>query len=147
MKFPRNARMFKGHLDAAPLASVFFCLLIFVLLASLIYTPGVRIELPEAYTGLPAVSGPTVAVAVDALGQYYFENRAVRGDELEKKLREKVQRSPQPLTLVVMADKRVTVDKLDAVLRVGSAAGILPDHFSQAMLPRVFEAAPESKRP
>ena len=92
MKFPRNARMFKGHLDAAPLASVFFCLLIFVLLASLIYTPGVRIELPEAITGAPAVSGPTV-------------------------------------------------DKLDAVLRVGREAGI--SNFSQAMLPRVFDSLPE----
>ena len=35
MKFPRNARMLKGHLDFAPFASVFFCLLIFVVTASL----------------------------------------------------------------------------------------------------------------
>jgi biopolymer transport protein ExbD len=146
MKFPRNARMFKGHLDAAPLASVFFCLLIFVLLSSLIYTPGVRIQLPEADPGLPAVSGPTVAVAVDPLGQYYFENRAVRPDELERKLKEKVQHSPEPLTLVVLADKRVPLDKLGAVLRVGRAAGILPENFSWGMLPRVFDAAPETKK-
>jgi biopolymer transport protein ExbD len=61
MKFPRNARIFKGHLDAAPFAGVFFCLLIFVLLGTLVYTPGVRIELPVSATELPGVSGATTS--------------------------------------------------------------------------------------
>jgi hypothetical protein len=41
MKFPRNARIFRGQLDAAPFAIVFSCLLLFLLLSSLLYTPGV----------------------------------------------------------------------------------------------------------
>ena len=48
MKFPRNARISRGHLDAAPFAGVLFCLLIFLLLASLVYTPGVLINLPTS---------------------------------------------------------------------------------------------------
>ena len=39
MKFPRNARIFRGHLEIAPFASVFFLLVIFVSLSSLMYTP------------------------------------------------------------------------------------------------------------
>ena len=46
MKFPRNARIFRGQLDAAPYAIVFSCLLLFLLLSSLVYTPGVSIRLP-----------------------------------------------------------------------------------------------------
>ena len=42
MRFPRNAKIFRGQLDAAPLAGVFFLLLIFFLLSSrLAFTPGV----------------------------------------------------------------------------------------------------------
>ena len=42
MKFPRNARIFRGQLDAAPFAAVFFLLVIFMMLGSLVYTPGAR---------------------------------------------------------------------------------------------------------
>jgi biopolymer transport protein ExbD len=52
MKFPRNVRIFRGQLDAAPFACVFFLLLIFIIMGTLVYTPGVRIKLPAA-NGLP----------------------------------------------------------------------------------------------
>ena len=44
MKFPRNARIFRGQLDAAPFAAVFFLLVIFMMLGSLVYTPGARLR-------------------------------------------------------------------------------------------------------
>jgi hypothetical protein len=47
MRFPRNAKMFRGQMDAAPFAGVFFLLTLFVLLASFTYTPGVRLRLPR----------------------------------------------------------------------------------------------------
>lgn len=40
MRFARNARIFRGQLDAAPFAAVFFLLVIFMMLGSLVYTPG-----------------------------------------------------------------------------------------------------------
>ena len=45
MKFPRNARILRSQLDAAPFAAVFFLLVMFMMLGSLIYTPGARLEL------------------------------------------------------------------------------------------------------
>ena len=57
MKFPRNARIFRGRLDVAPFAAVFFLLATFLLLGSLVYTPGVRLELPEA-DDLPGTDKP-----------------------------------------------------------------------------------------
>ena len=58
MKFPRNAQIFRGQLDAAPFASVFFLLIIFVFLSGLLYSPGIRVQLPRpATSSCPAAIG------------------------------------------------------------------------------------------
>src|SRR6266478_2585379 len=106
MKFNRNARIFKGQMDAAPIAAVFFLLVIFMLLASLVYTPGVPIHLPVA-DGLSGTDKPTVAVAVDAKGHLYFRNQPIEDDALRDRLRTAVKNSSEPLALVVQADKAV----------------------------------------
>lgn len=45
MRFQRHAKIFRGQLDPAPIACVFFLLIIFVLLETMIYTPGVLVEI------------------------------------------------------------------------------------------------------
>jgi biopolymer transport protein ExbD len=68
--------MLRGHLDAAPFLTVFFLVMIFVLLGTLTYTPGVHIRLPEA-DGFPGTGNPTVSVAVDPQARLYFQNLLV----------------------------------------------------------------------
>ncbi len=45
MRFPRQAKIFRGQLDAAPVAGLVFLLLMFMQLSSLLYTPGVLVRL------------------------------------------------------------------------------------------------------
>jgi biopolymer transport protein ExbD len=123
MKFPRNARILRGQLDAAPFASVFFLLVIFVMLGSRVQTPGVRLELPRA-DDVPGTDRPTIAVAVAANGQFYFENRVIRKEELQSRLAEAVKKSREPLTLLVQADKAVTEESLVGVALLARNAGI-----------------------
>lgn len=108
MRFPRHARIFKGQLDAAPFAGVFFLALIFITFSShLVFTPGVRVELPEA-DGLPGTANPTVSVVVAPSGQLYFENQLLNEAELQNRLRAAVERARArgaQLTLVILADK------------------------------------------
>jgi biopolymer transport protein ExbD len=108
MRFPRHARIFKGQLDAAPFAGVFFLALIFITFSShLVFTPGVRVELPEA-DGLPGTTNPTLPVFVSASGQLYFENQLLNEAELQNRLRAAVERARArgaQLTLVILADK------------------------------------------
>src|SRR5512140_3640750 len=113
MKFPRNARIFRGQLDAAPFAAVFFLLVMFMMLASLIYTPGARLELqlPQA-DGLPGASGPPVWVAIDADGRLYYQNQSIDEKALRGELQEAARKSSEPLTLVVYADKSVSYDRI-----------------------------------
>jgi biopolymer transport protein ExbD len=123
MKFPRNARIFRGQLDAAPFATVFFLLVIFLMLGSLTYTPGVRIQLPIA-DDLPGTDKPTVSVGIDPNGRLYYQNQWIEEPELVLRLRTAVSKSPEPLTLVVQADKAVTEEMLLRLTMLAHQAGI-----------------------
>jgi biopolymer transport protein TolR len=150
MKFPRNARIFRGQLDAAPVASVFFLLVIFVMLGTMVYTPGVRvpIELPSspdanAANALPGTDRPTVSIALDAEGQFYLENQRVSETALTNRLQQLAKKSPQPLTLIVQADKHVTEEMLVHLAQLCRGAGI--QELLLATLPRAFSSdAPKS---
>lgn len=123
MKFPRNARIFRGRLDVAPFAAVFFLLAIFLFLASLVYTPGVSLTLPTA-EGLPGTDKPTISVAVDASGRFYFQNQLVSDRELSQRLEQAAAAAREPLTLLVHADKRVTYEQLIQLTVLARDAGI-----------------------
>jgi biopolymer transport protein ExbD len=138
MKFPRNAKIFRGHLDVTPFAGVFFCLLVFILLGTLVYTPGVQINLPDSASTLSGVSGPVLAVAVDPNGQFYFENQLIQGPNLQRRLQTEATRQSEPLTLVVLADKAVTQDQLNNLYELARRAGIRQIHL--AALPRAFDS-------
>jgi biopolymer transport protein TolR len=142
MRLPRNARIFRGQLDAAPFAGVFFCLVIFLLLGLLTYTPGVRIQLPAA-ADLPGTDRPSLAVAVDPAGQLYFENQLIQVDELKARLQAAVKKSAEPLTLVVQADKNVRYETLVSLTLLARDAG-----FKDALLatlPRALDQPPANQ--
>ncbi len=139
MKFPRNARIFRGRLDAAPYVTVLFLVAMFLLLSSLVYTPGVHVQLPVA-DNLPGTDKPTVSVAIDRNGRYYYENQSIEEAELRRKLREAAQGSPVPLTLVVQADRLTTYDMFLHMTLLARDAGI--QDVLLATLPRPLAAAP-----
>ncbi len=138
MRFSRHARIFRGQLDAAPFAGVFFLVLIFLTFNSqLVFTPGVRIELPQA-DGLPGTANPTAVVAVDRSGQFYFENQIIAEPELKQRLRgmaDKAKLRNAQLTLVVLADKAVPNDTLVRLAEIAQQSGI--KELVQATRPRL----------
>lgn len=93
MRFPRHAKIFRGQMDAAPLAGVFFLLVIFLLLASLLYTPGVPIQLSK----LPANAK---VIVITKTGEVVFEHRTYPSNALEQ-LREVLKTLPAQSKLVV----------------------------------------------
>jgi hypothetical protein len=72
---------------------------------------GLPLQLPAVADNLPGTDKPTVAVAVDANGRFYFANQIVTEDKLKSALKTAVQKSRVPLTLVIHADKTVTYDQ------------------------------------
>ncbi|PYK62832.1 MAG: hypothetical protein DME21_05020 [Verrucomicrobia bacterium] len=116
MKFPRHARIFCGQLDASPFVGVLFLVAIFLLLnSSLVFLPGVPIDLPEA-ADLSGVTGRPIAVAVDRNGRFYFRNQLINTNELQLELHKAVRESKEPPPLVLMVDKSVPYDTIMNVL-------------------------------
>ncbi len=143
MRFPRNARILRTQLDMAPFATVFFLLTLFVLLGALLPTPGLPLHLPESIDqhqseNLAGIAGPSVAVAIDAYGRLYFADRRVTEAELRVRLRQAVRQSPEPLTLVVLADKAVSYGQLHRLWMLALDTGIRD--VQHAVLPRTFDA-------
>ncbi len=99
MRFPRNASLFRGQLDLAPLAGVFFLLLIFILLGSLIYTPGISYQLD---TPVP-VSQSRASLSIAKNGTIHYEGKTFRIEELEQ-LRSEFKKLPAQSTVVISAE-------------------------------------------
>ena len=123
MRLPRQARIFCGPAEATPFAGVFFLLIMFVLLSSLVYTPGVKLNLPLA-ENLPGTDQALVSVAVDAAGQFYFDNQLISAGQLKSRLAAVARKSSEPLALLVQADKAVNYDTLIHLSVIARDAGI-----------------------
>lgn len=140
MKFPRNARIFRGQLDAAPFASVFFLLVIFVLLGSMLY-PGIRLDSSASHNLLPW-EGHTLSVAVTTNALYYGD-QVISENEFSNRLNSATHNVSEPLTLIVQADKEVTQEKIIHLKALAEQAGV--SGFVLATLPRLFDSAAPAK--
>jgi biopolymer transport protein ExbD len=140
MKFPRHYRLLRGPFDVAPFAAVMFLLIIFLMLGALLPTPGLPLQLPVA-DDLPGVDKPTVAMAVDAGGRFYFANQIVTEDKLKIALKAAVHKYREPLTLVIHADKTVTYEQLVRLTLLAREAGI--QNALLATLPGALSVPPE----
>lgn len=127
--------MLRGHLDAAPFVTVFFLILIFVLLGTLVYTPGVQVKLPVA-EDLPGSDEPSVSVAVDSQGQLYFENQLVDAELFIVQLKKRMTMDPGRLTLIIQADRDVSYETLIRVTQLARQAGV--QEALLATMPRLF---------
>ena len=143
MKFTRNIRSLRNPFEVAPFAAVFFLLTMFLMVATLLPTPGIPLQLPvsESSPGqdLPGTDQPTVSLAVDASGRYYFANQIVTEAQLKSGLAAAIKKSPEPLTLVIHADQTVTYGQLVSLTLLAHAAGI--QNTLLATLPRFASPA------
>lgn len=142
MKFPRNARIFRGQLDFAPFAAVLFLLVIFVLLGKMLYTPGIQVRLPSAGDViLPGANGPTLSVAVTT-NAFYFQDQVVPENELSNRLFAAKQKISEPVTLIVASDQDVTEKTRVQLWSIAQQIGFT--NLLMATLPRVYD--PSSAR-
>jgi biopolymer transport protein ExbD len=134
MKFPRNSRLLRGPFDMAPFAAVLFLLVIFLMLGALVPISGLPLRLPVA-DNLPGIDKPFVTIVVDANGRFYFANQIVTRDKLKSALKTAAQKSREPLTLVIQADKAVTYDQLVHLVLLAQEPGIGITNLLLATLP------------
>jgi biopolymer transport protein ExbD len=63
-------------------------------------------------------------VVIDAAGRYYYDNQLVQDKQLGALLHKAVLGSPEPLTLVVYADRAVSTEMLVRTSMLARSAGI-----------------------
>ncbi len=120
MRFPRNVKPFRGQIDLAPLAGVLFLLVIFVLLASLVYTPGVPIQLSSIN---PNAGGARKNLIIKAQGEIVFEKQVYKTNSMDQ-LRSVFKDIVLPTTLVVVADKSASRSVLGDVREMARGLGL-----------------------
>lgn len=124
MKFPRQNKPFRGSFDFAPYMGVFFLFILFsVLQSSVIYQPGVQVDLPRA-EGLPGIEGPVLVAVVDATGQIFYNNQVIGEKALRTALRSELRRLGQPATLIIQADANVKYSQLLHLSALAREAGV-----------------------
>ena len=134
----------KATPDYAAFACVLFLVVMFVMLGPVTYTSGLRVQLP-ASGELPGTDRPSVYLAVDAEGRLYFKNLEVTETELSAQLQAAVRQSTEPLTLVIKADKAVTIEQFTRLGTLARRAGIYD--ALQATLPRLVEPPVAAAKP
>jgi biopolymer transport protein ExbD len=144
MRYPRNARIFRGQLDAAPWAGLFFILVIFFLLkSSLFFVPGVRVSLPQA-SDVSGITNATTTVMVDLNGVIYHNNQMVDTEVFGQRLATLVKESPEPLTLVIQADSQVEYGRIVNLGTLARSVGIKDVQF--ATRPKLIATEPAEEK-
>jgi biopolymer transport protein ExbD len=115
---------------------VFFLLSAFLIIGSMLYTPGLQVQLPTA-EDLPGTDKPSVSVAVDKGGGLYYENKWMTEQELKKRLPAAVASSPRPPVLIIHADQDVSCNMLIHLSMIAREAGL--KEALLATLPRPTE--------
>lgn len=126
MRYQRNLKPFTGRLDVAPVAGVFFLLVLFLLLqTSLAPVPGLHVQLPAAdLPEEPAGRGPVLVVTVDQHELMYFEHQVIGDEELRGRLAAKSEQSREPLSLLVQADASVRHAAIVRLAALARQAGV-----------------------
>jgi len=147
MRFPHNAKIFRGQFDAAPYVGVFFLLVIFLLAHSaMVFVPGVPIELPSG-ADLPGIEKPIAVIAVDAGGAYYFENQVCDEKRLRERLKATVERSREPITLVTRIDRKADTEVFIRLAMIAQDVGILHLLHQVQLSPQPTAPPPTSRTP
>lgn len=127
MKFRKASKLLRlergsSTIDIAPLIDIVFLLLIFFMLtASFIFQPGIKINLPRAVTS-EVLHEQNVVITVTSENLLYLDNKAVSLAELNKKLAKEVAPSKKPL--LIKADRRASLGKVVEVWDICRATGI-----------------------
>jgi biopolymer transport protein ExbD len=85
------------------------------------------LQLAEGPAGLIGTSNPRVVVAVNFLGQYFYDNRRIGEEELKKELKRCLRdaaRESKELDLLVWADKDVDFNAVSRLERLADEVGI-----------------------
>lgn len=119
MKFPRNTRIFRGQLDMAPVACLFFSTALMLFLHSqIVFVPGVRVELN------PSVDTNRPSLFIDAENLFHFGDGTMALGAFVKRLKADAAKGRVPGTIALQVDPGASTNSLNAVRMLAAELGI-----------------------
>ena len=117
-----NLRKSKGNSPEVYTGSLndimFFLLLFFLILSTMVNPSVVKLMLPKATTA-QAMNKQQVTLSMTADKTYYINNKAIAGDQLETEMSKAISNLVDP-TIVLRIDNALTIQDLVDVLQVGN---------------------------
>jgi biopolymer transport protein ExbD len=146
MRFPRNAKIFKGQWDVLPFAGVFLLLpLLLLITLRQTFTSGIHVRVPEVDAELRGTFGAVAMVVLAADGRMFFENQVYLNDDLLlANLRRRAEAGPGELTLVIRADQAVRYDRVAMLQSLHRKLGFA-DCITQVQHPGRIESGSAAK--
>ena len=124
MKFPRNAKVFRGQLDVAAFGVFSHCVHAGVQYP-VVHSPGVEIQLPEVLDArVQGVEPPVINVAVDAQGTIYFESQIIERASFKNRLSHVVAQFEKPPTLIIQGDANADLSMVLNLCELASKTGV-----------------------
>jgi biopolymer transport protein ExbD len=119
MKFPRNTRIFRGQLDMAPVACLFFATALMLFLHSqIVFVPGVRLDLhPMTSTNRPSLF-------IDSQDLFNYAGSTMSQSSFLKRLRAEADKGRAPGTIVLQADLGASTNAVNAVRALAAELSI-----------------------
>ena len=113
MRYQRNIKIIKKRVDGTAFSTVLVFIIFFLLLeSSLIFKPGISVSLPSPKSvKLPGITGPSLMIGIDRLGQYYLSGKALTDEEILKQLIRAKEKNTDT-TIVIVSDKDTKVEAL-----------------------------------
>jgi biopolymer transport protein ExbD len=97
---------------------MFFLLLFFLIISTLVNPSVIKLLLPRATT-YQTVAKQQISISVTSNKKYYMNNTEIPFEQLESELGKKIQNINEP-TVVLRVDNALTVQDLVDVLQVGN---------------------------
>ena len=125
MKFKRSVKIERGHLDITPLIDVVFLLLIFFMLtSSFVFSPGIKVDLPETVSS-ENIQATDLVVTITKDKRLFFRDMDVpiSMEGLQERLKVAASKTPTA-RLIVKADANVPHGRVVKVMSLAWESGL-----------------------
>jgi biopolymer transport protein ExbD len=112
-----------AEINTTPLVDVMLVLLIIFMVTAPLFTHAVKVDLPQAKSQVNPEKPDTIAIAIDSDGRLFWNNEAMRDEDLSSRLTQSAAKAPQP-ELHLRADRNTRYEKIAQVMAAAQNAGI-----------------------
>jgi biopolymer transport protein ExbD len=119
MKFPRNTRIFRGQLDMAPVACLFFATALMLFLHSqTVFVPGARLDLhPSKDTNRPSLF-------IDSEDLFHYGEETMSAGAFARRLKGDAEKSRAPGTILLEVDPGASTNAINDLRTIAAELSI-----------------------